>query len=389
MQYTRHYLTFTTFILISILLSGCQTTSHVTIEASGYLYDQGFAGYENIVIETEEQVFGLDESAKEFVRKSVGSFKDSSDQMKNFVHDIFDHSKFNLLYKGDANTTAKDTFHARAANCLSMSIMTYSLAREAGFGVRFQDVEIPEYWTRRAGYSLINGHINLQMEPRPTPNTYRFSNFGYQVDFDPQNGLRSFPKKFVSKQYVLSMFYNNKAADALLSDNFTKAYAYLRAALKLTPYFDSAWVNLGFLYRLNHYYQQAESAYQQALTINSDNLTAWENLGYLYQFSGQPEKADEIFAKVEFERKNNPYYHLILGEQELEKENPEDALQHFRKALTLDKNQHEIYFGLAKTYYKLGELKRSQQYLKKAKSKSKSRQEQEKYQGKLDLLSRL
>jgi Flp pilus assembly protein TadD len=140
---------------------------------------------------------------------------------------------------------------------------------------------------------------------------------------------------------------------------------------------------------LNNYYDQAENAYQQALTIDPDSLTAWENLGYLYQFSDQAEKAEEIFAKVEFKRKNNPYYHLNLGEEEFENDNLEYALQHFRKALSLDKNLHEIYFGLAKTYYQLGEIERSEKYLKQAKRKSRSQQEQEKYQGKLDLLSRL
>jgi Flp pilus assembly protein TadD len=263
------------------------------------------------------------------------------------------------------------------------------LAREAGFGVKFQEVKIPEYWTRRAGYSLLNGHINLQMAPRPALNTYSFTHLEYQVDFDPQSGLKYFPKEIVSKQYVLSMFYNNKGADALLTKNFIGAYAYFRAALQMTPEFDSAWVNLGFLYRLNNFYKQAENAYQQALKIAPNNLTAWENLGYLYQFSDQPDKANEISAKVESKRKNNPYYHLNLGEQEYENDNLEYALQHFRKALSLDKTQHEIYFGLAKTYYQMGELKRSEKYLKQAKSKSRSQQEQDKYQGKLDLLSRL
>jgi Flp pilus assembly protein TadD len=382
-------MTFAVFMLISILLSGCATTKEVVIEPADFLYDQGFEGFKDIQIETEEQVFGLDPTAKSFVRNSIKHLEDSHDQMKDFFRDIFDHSKFNLLYRGDANTTASQTFHNRAANCLSMSIMTYSLAKEAGFDVKFQDVKIPEYWTRRAGYSLLNGHINLQLLPRPTPNMISFTNLGYQVDFDPQTGLKRFPKSVVSKDYVLSMFYNNKGADALLSENYTKAYAYFRAAIRLTPEFDSAWINLGFLYRLNNFYEQAENSYLQALKITPNSLTAWENLGHLYQHSDQQEKAQEIFAKVESKRINNPYYHLNLGEQEFENDNLKYALQHYRKALSLDKTQHEIYFGLAKTYYQLGELKRSQRYFRQAKRKSRSQQEEDKYQGKLDLLSSL
>jgi hypothetical protein len=45
--------------------------------------------------------------------------------------------------------------------------MTYALARELGFGVRFQDKDMPEYWTIREGQSLLNGHINYRFYPIP------------------------------------------------------------------------------------------------------------------------------------------------------------------------------------------------------------------------------
>ncbi|MFT5311760.1 MAG: Flp pilus assembly protein TadD, partial [Paraglaciecola sp.] len=295
----------------------------------------------------------------------------------------------NLLYKGSANTTASQTFHNRAANCLSMSIMTYALATEAGYGVRFQDIDIPEYWTRRQGYSLLNGHVNLQVLPKPDINTLYLQTRGYQVDFDPQASKAYFPKKFISKQLVLAMFYNNKGADALLNEDYNRAYAYFRQALILAPEFASPWVNLGFLYRLEGFYAQAEDAYQHALIVKPQSLTAWENLAFLYAFTQRQQEADAILAKVERKRMNNPYYHLNQGEQEFEHENYTEALRHYRKALSLDKSKHEIYFGLAKTYYYLGDVARSQHFLKQAKRKSFSQQQQDKYQGKLDFLSKL
>lgn len=372
-----------------ILLSACQSTGHVGIDPHTLFYDQGFNGFEHIPIESQEQVFELDQDAKDFVTKTVGYIDDPIDGMETLIHKIFDRSQYNLLYKGSANTTASQTFQNRAANCLSMSIMTYALATEAGYDVRFQDIDIPEYWTRRGGYNLLNGHVNLQLLPKPDLHTMYFQTIGYQVDFDPQTSKINFPKKFISKQLVLAMFYNNKGADALLNKNYKQAYAYFREALILAPEFDSAWVNLGFLYRLGGFYQQAEDAYTYALLIKPDSLTAWENLAFLYAFIDRQQEAEEILAKVERKRMSNPYYHLNLGEQEFEHENYAEALRHYRKALSLDKTRHEIYFGLAKTYYQLGAVERSQHYLKQAKRKSVSQQQQDKYQGKLNLLSSL
>ena len=48
-----------------------------------------------------------------------------------------------MLYRNSANTTANTTFNNRAANCLSLSIMTYALAEHVGLNATFYEVEIP------------------------------------------------------------------------------------------------------------------------------------------------------------------------------------------------------------------------------------------------------
>ena len=377
-----------TFNLI-LFFSACQSTV-VQIPPSEHLfYDQGFPGFSQISIESEQQVFYLDDVAKAFVASTIHAKDTKIDQMDALVKAIFDRSELNLLYQGDANTSANDTFHAQAANCLSMSIMTYALASEAGFDVDFQEIMIPEYWTRRAGFSLLNGHINIKIMSPVQPNVFELYRQSYQVDFDPQSTRREFPQKIVSKQDVLSMFYNNKGADAVLQKDYVHAYAYFREALVVKPSFDSAWINLGILYRLSEYYPQAEKTYQHALAIKPESLTALENLAYLYTFTGRNEEALKILAKVESQRNSNPYYHVNLGEQEMEQQHWVQALAHFRKALALDRGKHEVYFGLARIYFEIGELQKSKRYFKLAKNSSQNKYDEDRYQSKLELLSRL
>jgi tetratricopeptide (TPR) repeat protein len=137
------------------------------------------------------------------------------------------------------------------------------------------------------------------------------------------------------------------------------------------------------------YLVQAESSYQYALNLNPNNLTAWENLAYLYKSTDRPELATKILSDVENKRAINPYYFVNLGERELETGNYLDALSYFKKALNLDRRKHEIYFGLARVYLKLGELDKTQRYLELAKDVSPSQSDELRYQNKLNFLTSL
>ena len=378
-----------TFVAL-VFLGACQTTSHqVADNGVNYLNDDAFSDHALFHVESEDEVFGLDEEARKFIRYEINTIYDPIDRMETLVRKIFDRSEFNLLYMGSANTTAAETFANKAANCLSMTIMTYALAREANLNVAFQDIKIPEYWTRKDGYSLLNGHVNLKLFPRADPLVIRMFDRGLTVDFDPQERRKMFPVRPVSVQTILAMYYNNKGADALVSNEYSKAYAYFRAAVKADPKFDSTYVNLGFLYRLHEHYEFAELAYNRAIELDHNNLTAWENLSVLYDFQGRSDVAQTIRNRIVMKRTDNPYYHFMLGETAFDSQEWEIAIRHYRDALKLDKTKHEIYFGLAKTYLQLGDVMRSKRYLARARKLSSSRQDQERYQGKLDLLSRL
>jgi tetratricopeptide (TPR) repeat protein len=376
------------FIII-VFFSACQSTVVNIPITKPLLYDQGFPGFSQIIIESEQQVFYLDDKAKTFVALTIKPMHNNAEQMEALVKAVFDRSKMNLLYQDDANTNANDTFYSQTANCLSMSIMTYALATEAGFEVDFQEIMIPEYWTRRSGFSLLNGHINIRMMAPKQPNVLEFHRRSFQVDFNPQPLRYGFPKKLVSKQTVLSMFYNNKGADAFLRKDYVSAYAYFREALVVKPNFDAAWINLGILYRVSEYYPEAEKAYQYALVIHPNSLTALENLAYLYTFTDRNIEAANILTKVETYRNSNPYYHVLLGEQDMEQKNWEQALAHFRRALALDRGKHEVYFGLARASFEIGELRQSERYLKQAKNTSINKRDEDRYRTKLEFLSNL
>jgi len=373
--------------LIAMLFIGCQTAPDVSVSHKILLYDQGFVGFENVSVESKKEIFELNDEAKAFAKSTIKGVFKPKEQIQALVRHVFSRSDLNLLYRTEANTVANQTFQNRAANCLSMSIMTYALANELGFGVRFQDIDIPEYWTIREGQSLLNGHINLQILPRPSREHIQFVTRGFEVDFDAQATRQHYPKTLLKLNQVVAMFHNNNGADALLKKDYVKAYAYFRAAFLQTPNLPSVLTNLGYLYRLTGHYELAERAYLRAIKNEKSNLAAWGNLSHLYRHMGHDQKAIEIVNRLTRKRSDNPFFHINLGDKAFRKQQWEIALGHYRQALKLDKNTHEVFFGLGKTYFELGNIQRSHYYLKLAKKKSRTEQEQETYQGKINMLA--
>ncbi len=375
-------------LLSSFALIGCQSTDEQSsVAAPALLNDQLFPSYVLFSVESPEEIFYLGEEAQRFAERAVYENSASEKNLKRLVKAIFDHSEQGVLYRNSANTTANSTFNNRAANCLSLSIMAYALAEHAGLKATFYEVEIPEYWTRRDGFSLLNGHINLRVTVPNEPLIVSVGASSADIDFDPQMIRSHFPRNSVSKTKILSMFYNNKGADALVANSYTRAYSYFRAAAKLSPDLHQSWVNLGILYRMVGAYEQAELVYKHALSLNDDNLTAWENLAILYSHQDRKDEAKAITEMVESRRRDNPYYHYILGEQAFDEGNLELALTYYQRALRIDDSRHEILFAVAKTFHELGDISKAQSYLEKAVKHSGNEQDRMRYSSKIAALA--
>jgi Flp pilus assembly protein TadD len=380
-----------TLVIITVCLAACQSTQQddrATADIKTLLKDELFPSYTLFRVESEEDVFYLGEEAKRFAERSAYDNALNAKNVSGFVNAILDYSDNGMVYRNNANTVANTTFNNRAANCLSLSIMTFALAQHLGLNTTFYEVDIPEYWTRRDGFSLLNGHINLRVSAPETSMAITIGTTYADVDFDPQVIRSHFPRIPVSQKSVLAMFYNNKGADAFVANSYTRAYSYFRAAAKVAPTLQQTWTNLGVLYRMQGDFEQAQRTYEHALSLDPENLTVWENLAILYRYQNRREEAAELFSKIETKRKTNPFYHFILGEQSFEDGKFEKALSHYQRAVRLDRKNHEVLFGMAKTYFELGDTNNAVRYLKSAETYAPDDYSAERYSSKLAVLAR-
>ncbi|GHE82488.1 tetratricopeptide repeat protein [Thalassotalea profundi] len=383
---------FSHLFFLCLILSSCASApifnvKNVSNIQTLYL-DDYFPGYSSIDIESEDDVFSLDDEMKEMVQTQLLGENDPYQRSKKLLTHIFSREHLDIAYQNSANLTATQTYHSQTANCMSLTIMSYALAEAAGLNVVFQEVKIPEYWVRNGQYSMLTGHVNLLIK-RPSDHRVAFfweRSRGLEIDFDPSILKRSFPKEDIDKSTVLAMFYTNKGAQAMVDEDYLKAYSYFKRATLAAPKFASSWNNLAILYRMINNYTLAEKVYHYTLTIAPDNLTTVSNLAMLLEKQGAIDKARMLEKQIHEKRLKNPYYHALLGDEALYNGQIKQAKIHFKNAIKINNNIHEFYYGLAKVYYQLDEYILAEDTLKKAIKLNKSSTTDMQYVAKLNLI---
>jgi Flp pilus assembly protein TadD len=381
-----------TLLLFLPLLFACQSNNDNRKDSQkliNTLYlDQKFTKPLLFEIESEQDVFMLDHEMLTLVNEKLKNSYSPKKKANLLLESIFSEDHIALSYASNANMTAREAFHSKTANCMSLTIMAYALAKEAGLVVDFQQVEIPEYWIRNGQYNLLTGHINLLIKTKDRLNkTTIYGSNTLQIDFDPYVLKESFSKKVIKKNTVLAMFYNNKGGQALVEDNYIIAYQYFKAATQADKLFSAAWGNLAVLYKLTDNDPIAEATYRHAIALEQDNYTALANLAILLRKNLAIGEANTIEHKLQAKRNDNPYYHAVLADEAYYNQNYQQAVIHYKKAIKLNNKIHELYFGLAKVYYQMNRIPAAKKAIKKALRFNKVKFTERLYSAKLNFLN--
>lgn len=373
----------------AVLLAGC-TVAPVRDDTrtTQFLHDEAFPASANVALESEADVFELDEDARRWMDANVRSVGDMKYRQRLLVDAIFDQTALDITYDSTANTTASETFRRKSANCLSLTILAHAMSEYAGFEARFQEVTGTEFWERRDQLSIGFGHVNLRIEDWfEDDKVMVLISSDVEVDFQRPAGAPRLPAHAIPQSRVLAMFYNNKGVDALLKGDPNRAYAYLRAALQSDPQLDMALANLGLLYGRHGRMDWAELNFREAMRINPRNTAAAKNLADILRGTGRVEEAGDVLARVQSLQQDNPFYFFVQGESAYDAGDWENAIRSYRKSIALDPDVSHFYLGLAKTYYRMGDMENAGIWLQRAERHAADLQDRERYRSKLDALA--
>jgi Tfp pilus assembly protein PilF len=356
--------------------------------AQGLYLDNAFSNNVSAAIETEHDVFQLDDDILTTIRRKTNTRQTTYQKSQIILAHLFDEESIAISYDSHANLTATQTYQSQSANCMSLTILAYSLAVATNLVVKVQAVEVPEYWTRDNNFSVLTGHVNLLIKSQPIVNKSIFwGNRNTVIDFDPFIAKKNFPAKVITKKTLLAMFYNNKGAQALINQDYNRAYEYFKGATLADPTFVVAWGNLGVLYKVTGFEYMAEAVYVKAIGIDSDNLTVINNLARLLTKQGRTVEALPLKQHVDSIRKKNPFYLALLANEAMFNKQYQTAINRYRQAIKLDKKQHQFYFGLALAYYQHNNVLLSRQAMEKALALSSTNLHSQQYTAKLNLLA--
>ncbi len=374
------------FLSLLMMLSGCSSTPGTMTPLPDLYIDHKFEQPENWIIETPTDIFRIDDVIKTHIDQTIRPITHPKARTQTLVNQLFNETDQSLLYDNFANLTATQAWHQRRANCLTLTILAWSMAEQADLTMNFQEIEIPEYWVHQEGFNLLNSHVNLRVVGANIDGEDEALGKDLVVDFDPYSPKKIFPSTVISKQRIIAMFYNNKGAEALVNEQLDKAYFYLKAATLQDPAYHTPWGNLGLVYRVRGLMDYAESAYQHALILKPDNLTVLDNLQILFRKTGRYQAAEQLAQRIDRKRQQNPWYHYMQGNVAFNNGRWQQAIDHYKRAIRFDDSIHSFYHGLAKSYFKLGELALARRYMRQARQHAVVDDAILRYQQKLDVL---
>lgn len=296
---------------------------------------------------------------------------------------LSDGGHLRIEYDASRTRTAAETFEARAGNCLSLVLMTATLARELGLSVQYQLVEVPDIWTRSEQFTLLNGHVNLSLGQAPRGLSSREMG-RYTIDFQPVEDPRLARVRPIGENTVVAMFFNNRAVELMEQGAWTEAYATLRAALRADPHYTNSVNTLGVLLRRVGDLPRAELLLQGLLKREPHNRHAAGNLAMVWRQQGRIAEAQAL----ERDLPPSPFADFERGLALAAQEQWPAALAAFERQLRLSPDFHGLHFQLARAHMQLGHLREARQHLEEASEQAPTGALRLRYQSKVKALRR-
>lgn len=305
-----------------------------------------------------EQVLVIPEPLRQLVRQRMrGRGFQQEVALRQLVEFLFDPSGLAIRYQDDATYTVEQAWQTRAANCLTFTLLTVALAREAGLEAYGQELADTLIWRQQERTLYRASHVNAGI---------RIMQRRFTVDVASDRVLARHAPRKVRDQRLLAQFYNNRSVELMAAGELQAALAHSRIALELDPGYATSWNNAGVVHLRLGQSAAAQRHYQRALELDTEHASALTNLAALYSRAGTPELALPLRQRLKAAQERNPFHHFLQALQLEQQADYRAAADHFRRAIRLYDGEHRFHFGLARTYYRLGRPARAARELQRA-----------------------
>lgn len=327
-----------------------------------------------------EQVTALSPELRQAFRAAVIDRSTSPnarlDLMMAFLFDR--RTGLGMQYDHAATYTVEQAFRSRKANCLTFTLLTLALAREAGLEAYAQQIDDVLSWRQENLHLVRTDHVNAGV---------RIQQRRYTIDVASDEILMLAPPRAMSDDALLARYYSNRAMELAIDGRPLDAAPYMAMSLALDPTSASGLNNAGVLALRHGDHTAAERHFQAALERNAAHGGALANLAQFYERQGDSARARPLQQRRDRVLRRDPFHQFITGAQAESAGDLRTAVQRYRRAIRLHPGEHRFHSALARALLQQGDTRGAIRALTVARDLA-ERDGMTPYQAKLDLLTK-
>ena len=263
---------------------------------------------------------------------------------------------------------ATKALEEKRGNCLSLAMLTTSLARLANVSVGYELMETPPVYDKKGNTILKSEHVrSLLFSHRESRINGYTSVFRPVIRIDYFTIGRSKVERQVTEPQFIAMYYRNKAAEAIVENRLTDAFALVSKSLEFTNKNAQAVNMLALIYERLGFQKDAEAMYQYGIRYSRDQLELLSN--YRKFLIGQQRHAEAklVMEQIIQSDEQNPFDWLSLGDESLHSDNYAEAVYYYNKVIEIAPYLHYGYFGRARAEFLKGNTHRASNDFNRAK----------------------
>jgi len=340
------------FVMSGCVTSEAQRSAYLSSESLAWR-DDSFSYTPELVTLKQADLFLLPPDLQEKITKSLLPGMTMHTRFNRMLTIIYGENQVIFPYIAGHSTRTADTWKNKQGDCISLTLLTYSVARAMNIPVQMQEVRSPTLFDRRNQVDFINDHVNLLVK-----NTVPFdikdksiSAHDFVIDFEPEQ-TAYVQGTTLTEAGITARFYNNLGAEYLAKGQVTLAYAYFKQAALTDPTFAKSYTNLAQLYKNNHLLADAEKMLLHSLAVAPNSEITIRSLMELMAEQKRSKEQQYYAALLQESQKNDPYYWLGMGINQLKNQQYKEAITALKQASLMTHGFEEVHANLAIAYWR-------------------------------------
>jgi tetratricopeptide (TPR) repeat protein len=336
-------------------LAGCASEAPAPAPMAVPWHDSAFEFNAASITVDKQTLFQLDAAFLAELAEAGRANKNDQDRLDQLLATIFGPEGRAFPYSSGHSTTAAETWRRKRGDCLSLTVLTYSVAKALGLSAEMQNVRVSPVYSRSGSIDLLSGHVNVLIKSHGNLHLEGHPMVPGDVilDFDPGIGWWRRGSALTDDD-ILARYYNNMAAEYLAQGQSRLAYAYFKAAILAAPRYASGYGNLAQLYVRAGLFADAEKLLLQDIALNSDDFFAIRSLTKLLESQGRQQEAVKYAQMLQERQNRDPYYWISVGVAGLNEGDPNKAVGALERAQELTVGFDEVHRYLAIAYWRAG-----------------------------------